>query len=97
MTLLLADFDLVGFVSTLSMNVMAVAMLFSLVRLFRGPSVPDRVIALDLIAALSVGIIAIYSIGNDEPMLLRAGIVVALVVFIGTVAFAMFVEKRGRE
>lgn len=95
--MLLTAFELVPFAAMLSMNTMAVSMLFAVVRLFRGPSIPDRVIALDLIAALSVGMIAIYSIGNDEPMLLRAGIIVALVVFIGTVAFAMFVEKRGHD
>lgn len=95
--MLLTAFELVPFAAMLSMNTMAVSLLLAVVRLFRGPSIPDRVIALDLIAALSVGMIAIYSIGNDEPMLLRAGIIVALVVFIGTVAFAMFVEKRGHD
>jgi multicomponent Na+:H+ antiporter subunit F len=79
-----------------TLNVFAAAMLLSMVRLLRGPTLADRVVALDLIAALAVGVIAVYSILTEQPMLLRAGIVVALVIFVGTVAFAMFLEKRGR-
>lgn len=90
-------FDLVPATCLLALNVFGIAMLFAMVRLLMGPSLADRVVALDLIAALAVGVIVVYSIYTREPMLLRAAIVVALIVFVGTVAFAMYLEKRGTQ
>lgn len=87
---------LVPATALLTLHILGVSMLVAFVRLMRGPSLADRVVALDLIAALTVGVIAVYSIYDEQPMLLRAGIVVALVVFVGTAAFAMFLERRAR-
>jgi multicomponent Na+:H+ antiporter subunit F len=92
----LLGFQLVTFSALLTLNILAVSMILAMLRLMRGPSLADRVVALDLVAALAVGVIAVYSILVDQPMLLRAGIVVALVIFVGTVAFAMYLEKRAR-
>ena len=64
------------------------------VRLVRGPSLPDRVVALDLIALLLVGVLVISSIASAEPAMLRAAVVVALLAFLGTVAFARYLERR---
>lgn len=82
--------------TTVALNGLGVGMALALFRLLKGPSLADRVIALDLIAALAVGMIAVYAIHVEEPMLLRVGIVVSLIVFVGTIAFAMFLEKRGQ-
>lgn len=84
-------------VTLLSLHLFALALLFAIFRLLLGPTLADRVVALDLIAALVVGVIAAWSVHTGEPLLLRTGIVVALVAFLGTVAFAMFLEKRGPE
>lgn len=74
-----------------------VAMFLAFYRLVRGPTLPDRVVALDLIGTLAVGTIAAYDIAMDEPILLDAATVVALVAFLGTVAFARYVERKGRD
>jgi multicomponent Na+:H+ antiporter subunit F len=71
------------------------AMLLALIRLVLGPSIPDRVVALDLIAGLATGLIAVYAIHTDQPVFLRAAIVLALLSFLGTIAFAYYVEKGG--
>lgn len=94
--ILAADFQFVQATALLTLNIFALAMILAMVRLLRGPSLADRVVALDLVAALAVGVIAVYAILTDQPMLLRAGIVVALVIFVGTVAFAMYLEKRAK-
>ena len=65
------------------------------VRVFRGPSLPDRVLALDMIGLLSVSFIAVVAIGSLQAVLLDAAIALALVSFLGTVAFARFIERRG--
>lgn len=75
--------------------VLSFSILLAFIRLIKGPSVPDRVIALDLIAIQSVGIIAVYSIGTDQPTLLDAAIVFALIVFLGTVILARYLERGG--
>jgi multicomponent Na+:H+ antiporter subunit F len=81
---------------TIALGVMTVSFILAFYRLARGPSLPDRVVALDLIAAIVVGIIGAYSIVTDQPVFLDAAIVLALIVFLGTVAFARYTERRGR-
>lgn len=78
------------------MVLLTAAMGLAFVRLVRGPSLPDRVVALDLIATLVVGTIAVYSIRTGRPLLIRPAIVVALITFLATVAFAYYIEKRGK-
>ena len=69
-------------------------MAISLIRLARGPSMPDRVVALDLITVLAVAFCAVYAIASNEPAFLDVAIALALVAFLATVAFARFVERR---
>jgi multicomponent Na+:H+ antiporter subunit F len=81
----------------LVLAMLTVALLLAFFRLVRGPTLPDRVIALDTIAILAVGIIAVYTIAMNQPVFLDAATILALVVFLGTVAFARYLEKRGRQ
>jgi multicomponent Na+:H+ antiporter subunit F len=78
------------------MMVLIISLFLAFFRLYRGPSLPDRVVALDLIAALVVGIFAVYSIIVAQPVFIDAAIVLALIIFLGTVAFARYTERRGR-
>ncbi len=77
----------------LVMAMLSLALLLAFVRLVRGPSLPDRVVALELIATLAVGVIAVYDIATEQPVFLDVAIVVALIGFLGAVAFARYVEK----
>lgn len=79
-------------VLALAMTGIGLALAFA--RLVRGPSLADRVVALDLIGTLAVGMIAAFDIATEQPVLLDAATVVALVAFLGTVAFARYVERR---
>jgi multicomponent Na+:H+ antiporter subunit F len=80
----------------LTLALLGLGLLLSFARLVLGPTLPDRVVALDLVATLSVGIIAVYTILAEKPILLRAAFVLALLSFLGTVAFAGYLEKRHR-
>ena len=82
---------------TAAYGMIALALLLVFVRLARGPSLADRVIALDLIAVLAVGLIAMVTLETDQPVFLDAAIVLALVAFLGTVAFGRYLERRARE
>jgi multicomponent Na+:H+ antiporter subunit F len=63
-------------------------------RLLLGPSLADRVVALDLVAAVTIGINAFFAVTTDEVVLLDVVAVVALTSFLGTIAFAYYIEVR---
>ncbi|MBI2997310.1 MAG: pH regulation protein F [Deltaproteobacteria bacterium] len=75
---------------------LSLAILLALFRLVRGPSLPDRVVALDLTATIVIGFIAVYAIATEHALLVDLAMVSALIVFIATVAFAHFIEKGTR-
>ena len=52
--------------STIALSMMGVAILLAVARLIRGPSLPDRVVALDLISILVAGATAIYAVATGE-------------------------------
>jgi multicomponent Na+:H+ antiporter subunit F len=70
------------------------AFALSLFRLVRGPTSADRVVALDLMAALTVGAIALQTLATGSQAFLRVAMVLALVGFLGTVAFATYLARR---
>jgi multicomponent Na+:H+ antiporter subunit F len=74
--------------------ILSAALALSLARFIIGPTLPDRVIALDSMAMISLGIIALHSIDRNSPDFLDVGILVAFVSFLGTVAFALYIEKK---
>ena len=57
--------------------VLLVSILIAFVRLVRGPSLPDRIVALDLLTLLAVGVIALFAIREDKPVFLDAAIALA--------------------
>ena len=82
------------FIPLLVMAVLVLAMGLIFIRLILGPSTSDRVVALDVLSAVAIGLIATYAVATDTTALLDAALVIALVSFVGTVAFGHFVERR---
>ena len=74
-------------------GLLIVSMFLAFIRLIRGPSLPDRVVALDLIAITAVGLIGVYAVSTDQPIYIDEAMVLALIAFLGTSAFAHFIEK----
>lgn len=74
--------------------VIVLALLASVAFLLKAKSLLDRVIALEVIAAVTVAGAALMALENDDPTMLDVALAVALVAFCGTVAFASFVERR---
>lgn len=95
--MILAEIGLVTTVAYAMLAVLVVAVMLAFTRLVLGPSLPDRVIALDLTATLLVGVIAVYAIATDQSIVLRVAMVVALINFIGTIAFAYYLQLRNEE
>ncbi|MGC9471200.1 MAG: monovalent cation/H+ antiporter complex subunit F [Bacteroidales bacterium] len=70
------------------------AMALTLVRLGRGPASGDRVVALDLVASISMGMILVYSLFTEEAVYLDIPVLIAMVSFIGTVAISAYLKHK---
>lgn len=75
-------------------GVLVVAIGLSTIRLVRGPSLADRAVALDVIAVLAAALTAVFAILYQQRVFLDVTVVLALISFVGTVAFAYYVGKR---
>ena len=76
---------------------LAAALFLSFGRLIRGPSLPDRVVALELIGAIVVGMIAVHAVATQVTSFLDVATVMALMAFLATIGFARFLEEGGRR
>lgn len=82
-----------GTVLTIAFAIHAVCFLLTLYRLVVGPTLADRVVAIDLLAYISIGFAIVYAISSDRPAYLEVALVVGLIAFLGTVAFARYIER----
>jgi len=76
------------------MLLLAAGMVAVFIRLVHGPYLPDRVISLDLISILAMGFIIAYAVRFNQPNFLDVAIILAIISFLGTVAFAYYLERR---
>lgn len=72
----------------------AVALGIAFVRLAKGPSLADRVVALDMMNVTIIAFCGLYALLVDDPSFLDVAIVLALVGFLATVALARYAERR---
>lgn len=73
--------------------VLMVAMLLSLVRLFRGPSFPDRILALDTLFVNTVGVLLLLGIMLDTSVYFEAVLLISMMGFVGTCALAKYLLR----
>ncbi len=74
-----------------------IALIFATIRLLKGPTLADRVVALDLISILLVAMLALFALASTIATYMDAAVVLALVAFLGTVALARFMLRSGRD
>jgi multicomponent Na+:H+ antiporter subunit F len=78
----------------IALAMLTVAAGLTFVRLVKGPTLPDRVIAIDLIGVLMVCLLAVMAGLTGEAAFLDVAMVVALISFVGTVAYARYIERE---
>ena len=76
---------------------LSVALVIVFIRFYIGPSIVDRVVSLDLLITIGIGIITVYSIITKESTFLDVAMILALIAFLGTVAFSFYLEKKGKN
>ncbi len=74
---------------------LAVALAMGLcgVRLFRGPEVPDRILALDTLYINVVALVILLGVRWQTAMMFEAALIVAMLGFVGTVALARYMTR----
>jgi len=78
----------------IAMVLLLLAMPMALFRLLRGPTVADRVLALDFLSILGIGFVAAFALKTERYAFLDVGISLGLVAFLATVAFARYIFRR---
>lgn len=89
--------SLYDFLYYVILPMLSIALIFVFIRFVKGPTIIDRVIALDLLVTIGIGIISIYSIIYNQPNFLDIALILALIAFLGTVAFTYYLEKRDKN
>jgi len=87
---------LINFIYYFVLPVLSISVVLIFIRFITGPKMVDRVIALDLIITISIGFISAYSILFDQPAFLDVAMIVALIAFLGTVAFTYYIQKKNK-
>ena len=75
-----------------ALTLLMVTVGFSFWRLRLGPSLPDRVVALDLLTTVGIAVTAVYAMIMDQPLIMDVATVLVLISFLGTIAFAYYVD-----
>ncbi|MDP1730344.1 MAG: cation:proton antiporter [Devosia sp.] len=86
--------DVLLHATTAALGILTLALLLTIIRLVRGPTLPDRILALDLIATLAIGFIAAIAIRTGFMLYLDIAIAIGLLGFLSTIALARFVLKK---
>jgi multicomponent Na+:H+ antiporter subunit F len=74
--------------------IMILALGLAFLRLVKGPHIADRIVALDLLAIIMAGFMAVHTIRSGNPVYLDVVGTLAIIAFLGTVAFARYLERK---
>jgi len=86
---------MVEFICSIVMVMLMVAFGAAFIRVVIGPTLPDRVIALDMAATIVVALILTHCVQSGSFYYIPAAISIALLSFIGTVALALYIRRGG--
>ncbi len=80
-----------------ALPVITIAIFIVFIRLAKGPTIEDRIVALDLLTSIGISFFAVYAVITNSVNILDVGIVLALLTFLSTVAFAYYLERSSRK
>ena len=70
------------------------AMIITLFRLLNGPSINDRIAAMDLIASIIMGVILVYAVLIQNAIYFDVPLIISLISFIGTIAVSTYLKQK---
>ncbi|ULR42960.1 cation:proton antiporter [Rhizobium sp. K102] len=86
---------IVAVASAAALAILGLALLLTVWRVVAGPTLPDRILALDMLTGIAIGFIAVIAVKTGFSLYIDIAISLGLVGFLATVAFARFVLSRG--
>lgn len=81
----------------IALFLMCAAFFLAAWRVVKGPTLPDRIVGLDMLTAIAIGFIAVVAIRTGFNLYIDIAIALGLVGFLATVAFARFVLSHGMQ
>lgn len=85
------------YITYVILPILVIALFLVFYRIYIGPAMVDRVIALDLLITIGIGVITVYCVSVGEATFLDVAMILALIAFLGTIAFAYYIEKKGNS
>jgi len=76
------------------MHIVGLAMMLALWRLLRGPTLPDRILALDTLSVTAIAELMLFGMHLDSPIYFEAALVIAMLGFGSTVVLSKYVLRR---
>lgn len=86
---------ILSYSTSFALAALSLGLLLTVLRILRGPTLPDRVLGLDMLVAIAIGFIAVLAIRSGFNLYIDIAIALGLVGFLATVAFARFILARG--
>ena len=84
---------MLGYVSPLCLAMLGAALLLAVARLVRGPSLPDRALALDTLYINAIALIILYGIWQGTELFFEIALLIAVLGFVSTVAVAKYMLR----
>ena len=81
----------------IALYIFSISLIFPFFRLFKGPSLPDRIVALDQIGVIIIGIMICDLLFTREKVLLDVVLVVAFILAFGSMIIARYLYKQKKE
>lgn len=84
---------MLGTVIIIVFAMLGVALLLNVWRLIKGPSIPDRILALDTMYINTIAVIILYGVHNDTSLYFEAALLIAMLGFVSTVALCKYLLR----
>lgn len=88
---------ILNFVVQFSFALVMLSVILAMIRLVLGPTLSDRVVALDTMTILIVAFCGLFALDTGSLAFLDVAVVLALIGFLATVALARFVERKRQQ
>ena len=85
---------MLGYVIPLCLTMLGAALLLAVARLVRGPSLPDRALALDTLYINAIALIILYGIWQGTELFFEIALLIAVLGFVSTVVLSKYVLRR---
>ncbi|MGB3026016.1 cation:proton antiporter [Paradevosia shaoguanensis] len=89
--------EFLNLATLVALALLMLALFAATIRIARGPTLPDRVLGLDVLTTVATGYIGVIAVRTGFMLYVDIAIALSLVAFLATVAFARYILMRGAK